>query len=73
MKTRQEHLDWSKQRALKYIKLNDLDQAFASMCSDLGKHHETEGHAVIELGLMLEIGGHLNTISKMKEWIIGFN
>ncbi len=73
MKTRQEHLDWCKNRALQYVKLNDLNEAFASMCSDLGKHHETAMHKGIELGLMLTMGGQLNNAQKMKEWIIGFN
>jgi len=43
MATRQEHLEWCKKRALEYIDINDLQQAFASMVSDLNKHPETKG------------------------------
>lgn len=41
--SRQEHLDWCKQRALEYVEANSPVQAFASMASDLRKHPETEG------------------------------
>ncbi len=71
--TRHEHLKWCKQRALEYIKFDDLDQAFASMVSDLGKHDETVGHMGINMGVSLKMGGLLQTNGQMKEWIIGFN
>lgn len=70
---RQKHLNWCKERALEYIKMNDIKNAFASMCSDLKKHPETEMHSGIELGLMLTMGGHLNTSREMKDWITGFH
>lgn len=71
--TRQEHLDWCKQRALEYVEAGDVNQAFASMGSDLGKHDETKNHAAIELGMMLLMGGHLNSQEKMRKFIQGFN
>lgn len=43
IKTRQEHLDWCKERALECLP-DDLPGAFASMISDLSKHEETKGH-----------------------------
>jgi hypothetical protein len=56
--TRAEHLAWAKERALAY--LPDWAQAMASFISDLGKHKETTGHAVIELMGMHALSGLLN-------------
>ena len=71
--TRAEHLAWCKQRALEYVNAGDLPQAMASMGSDLGKHPETAGHSAIQLGMMLLMGGHLNTQQAMRKFIEGFN
>ncbi len=73
MRTRSEHINWCKQRALEYVAINDLPNAFSSMASDLGKHDETEGHLGVQLGLMLMMNGHLSTKEKMREFINGFN
>lgn len=43
--TRDEHLQWAKNRAMEYINRNDYPQAVASMLSDLGKHPDTEKSA----------------------------
>ncbi|MFY9457669.1 MAG: hypothetical protein WAP23_01945 [Candidatus Spechtbacterales bacterium] len=43
------------------------------MCSDLGKHPETAGHLAIELGMMLLMGGHLDSKEEMRKFIEGFN
>ena len=72
-KTRQEHLDWCKKRALEYVDSGDYEQAFSSMASDLGKHPETEGHAAIQLGMLMLMGGHLNTAGEIRKFINGFN
>lgn len=71
--TRQEHLAWCKNRALELLDAGNLENAFASMCSDLGKHPETQGHLGIELGTMLLLNGHLNNDEQMRDWITGFN
>jgi len=71
--TRNEHLQWCKDRALEYVDAGDLPQAFASMCSDLSKHSETAGHIGIELGMGLMMIGNLNTSDKMRKFIRGFN
>jgi len=70
---RQEHLQWSKDRAMQYVNSGDLKNAFASFMSDMGKHEETSNHAALQLGTMLLIGGHLSSASQMKDWILGFN
>mgnify|MGYP001617571325 FL=1 len=71
--TRAEHLVWCKQRALQYVDIGDVEQAFASMGSDLSKHPETANHSAIALGMMMLMGGHLNTPDKMRTFIEGFN
>lgn len=68
-----EHLAWCKQRALEYCDAGDVDQAFASMASDLGKHPETEGHMGIQLGMMQLMGGMLSSPAQMRRFIEGFN
>ena len=70
--TRTENMDWCKQRALEYLP-GDLTNAFASMFSDVGKHPETEGHAALQLGMMLNLSGNLSTEPDMRKWIEGFN
>lgn len=71
--TREEHLDWCKQRALLYVDAGDLTGAFASMGSDLRKHEETKDHAATRLGMMLLMSGNLNTPDEMRKFIEGFN
>lgn len=70
---RSEHIEWCKNRALEYLDSGDLENAHASMMSNITKHPETETHAGIELGMMLLFGGFLSTHQQMREWIIGFN
>ncbi len=71
--TRREHLEWCKRRALEYIDLGEITNAWASMTSDLGKHSETAKHSAIELGMMMLMSGHLSTAEKMRKFILGFN
>jgi hypothetical protein len=39
--SRKEHLEWCERRALEYVEMGDLKNAYASMASDLRKHPET--------------------------------
>lgn len=73
MKTREEHLAWCKQRALEYVESGDLQNAYASMASDLNKHPETQNHRAVPLGMLLLIAGHISTKDEMKRFIEGFN
>jgi hypothetical protein len=70
---RAEHLAWCKQRALAYVDAGDLQNAFASMASDLNKHPETANHAGAELGMMMMMGGLLTSPADMRPFIEGFN
>lgn len=71
--TRAEHLAWCKARALEYVDQGKLQDAFASMGSDLGKHPDTAAHAGIAMGMMLLVGGLLNEPHEMRHFINGFN
>ena len=64
---RQEHLEWCKKRALEYVEVNDLSQAFASMASDLKKHPETEKHSAINLGMMMKLAKLVIVKAKTKK------
>ena len=70
--TRSEHVQWCKDRALKYLP-TDPNQAFASMASDLQKHPETAGHIGVRLGMMQRMTGGLSDAASMRKFIDGFN
>jgi hypothetical protein len=65
----------SNDRALAYVNAGDLRQAFSSIVSDLGKYPDTEDsrRCIGELGIMLLMGGQLDTPDKMREFIKGVN
>ena len=71
--TRQEHLDWCKKRAIEYLDNGGVNQAWASMTSDMAQHLELSGHSAIGLGMQMLMSGHLSTDAKMRKFILGFN
>lgn len=71
--TRAEHLKWCKTRALAYVDAGQVQDAFASMASDLQKHPDTSDHIGCSLGLALLMGGGLKTPETMRDFINGFN
>lgn len=74
-RTREEHMQWCKDRACELIDAGDLQGAFASMCSDVGKHPETKGHVEFtnQMGMGQLVNGNLDTPEKMRKWILGYN
>jgi hypothetical protein len=50
--TRDEHLAWCKTRALEYVAAGDLQQAVASMASDLKTHPDTDNPALNGLAMI---------------------
>lgn len=72
--TRAEHLAWCKQRALEYVDRGDLQNALASMASDMSKHPETDTPTVATLlsleGVRCVVG---NDAAGMRRLIEGFN
>lgn len=71
MKTRKEHLDWCKQRALEYVDDGDLVNAVNSMMSDIRKHPETNGTwGLMMLGMY---DANRGDVEAVRRWINGFN
>lgn len=70
---RSEHLDWCKKRALEYVAVGNLSEAYSSMVSDLQQHSETADHVGIELGMLQMMGGMLKSDHDMRNYINGFN
>lgn len=71
--TREEHLAWCKKRAHEYLDQGDLQNAVASMMSDMQKHPETafdNGDAMSQLGLFSAMSGDRQAV---KRYIDGFN
>ncbi len=70
--SRMEHLEWCKGRALKYLETGDIQNAIASMLSDLNKHKETQGicMAMGPMGMMAAMG---NDVTEARRFIEGFN
>lgn len=71
--TRAEHLQWCKDRALEYLGQGDITGAWASFLSDMRKHEGTRDHSALQLGMMLLMNGHNNTVAEMQRFIEGFN
>ncbi len=71
--TRNEHLQWCKDRAMEYVNEGDLSQAFTSFSVDMSAHSETVDHSALQLGFQLFLNGHLDTVEKMRKWIQEFN
>lgn len=70
---RTEHVAWCKKRALEYVDIGEVENAFASMASDLNKHDETCGHPAIQVGMGMLMIGALKRPDEMRRFIEGFN
>jgi hypothetical protein len=67
---RAEHLAFCKRRALEYLDRGDLQNALASMGSDLAKYPETKAHFTLTmLGIRYVLD---NDFAAMRRWIEGF-
>ena len=71
--TRAEHMRWAKNRALQYVEIGSLQEAYPSIASDLQNHKETANHIGIQLGMIQMISGMLDTKAAMRDFINGFN
>ena len=70
---REEHVEWCKQRAIEYLEVGDVMQAFTSMGSDLDKHPDTKDHPGVQIGLQLMMIGNLSSVADMRHFIDGFH
>jgi hypothetical protein len=73
MMTRTEHVAWAKARALNVLETGTVEDAYASMVSDLRQHPDLVQHAGIALGMALLMAGHLGTKAKMRDHIEGYH
>ncbi len=70
--TRQEHLDWCKQRAREYLAVGDDRQALMSMISDLGKHPETRKHPMLAIVIPMVFLDQMKNAEAVSRFIEGF-
>lgn len=71
--TREEHLAWCKKRALEYLDKGDVENAIASMMSDMQKHDETKlisGSMLSAMGLTIAM---TRNPQDARRYIEGFN
>jgi hypothetical protein len=71
--TRQQHMEWCKKRAHEYLDRGDVQNAVASMLSDLNKHDETKlspGSVLSALGMRAAMSGDHHEATR---FIDGFN
>jgi hypothetical protein len=74
MMTREEHLEWCKQRAREYLDRGELADAVASMGSDMDKHPETR-MAGDKMGTLMYVAMFRITegdVQGVREWVEGF-
>ena len=70
--TKNEHLEWAKNRAFALIDEGDSIGAWTSFVSDLQSHKDLEDHIAIELRMTLLMVGGFNALETRK-FIDGFN
>jgi hypothetical protein len=70
MRTREEHLEWCKERARVYLDAGDLANAVASMGSDMEKHPECGMNKYLMALAMLHIAAHDER--EVRRWVESF-
>lgn len=65
---RKDYMQWCKKRAHDYLARGDVKSAVASMCSDLGKHPETDN--LQRMAVMM--GMSIKTTEEAQSFIDGF-
>jgi hypothetical protein len=71
--TRQEFLEWSRNRAEEYLILGKVEAAYNSFSSDLQKHPETKNHPDLLLGLQMIMNEQLSTVEQMRKFLADFS
>lgn len=71
--TRQEHLNWCKKRAHEYLDRGDIQNAVASMMSDLSKHDETKLSPQSPLNMLGLMVAASSDTHEARRYIDGFN
>ena len=74
MRTRDEHLQWCKDRAMEYVKRGELLEGVTSMMSDMDQHPETKLPPVLsQLGLLAAVDAQKGDRRAVERYILGFN
>jgi hypothetical protein len=72
MRTRDEHIAWAKQDALRCLPHHPRE-AFTVMISDLKHHPETKNHVGCEIGVgYMLLPGWIDNPFEVRRWIEGF-
>jgi hypothetical protein len=74
MRTRDEHLEWCKERAREYLDRGDLANAVASMGSDMDEHPDTR-MAGEKMGMLMYVAMIRLTegdVQGVRDWVEGF-
>lgn len=71
--TRAEHLQWAKDRAVKYADAGNPVDAYASFISDMKKHDELATHSALDLMTQMVFSGLLSSPGEMRKFINGFH
>jgi hypothetical protein len=71
VRTREEHLEWCKKRALEYLDAGDVRNAICSMMSDMSQHEETKNsnQVMMAYGLIVAVG---EDEAEARRWIVGW-
>lgn len=70
--SREEHINWAKERANAYLQKGDFKSALRSFYSDMIKHPELKNHKYLSIGAQIILGGGLRTAEEVKKFINGF-
>jgi hypothetical protein len=70
MRTREEHLEWCKERARVHLDAGDLANAVASMASDMEKHPECGVNKFLVMAAMLHVANYDER--EVRRWVEGF-
>jgi hypothetical protein len=71
--SREDHLQWCKDRALEYVRAGEINLAIESMQSDLRKHPETNIDKYLQRAIDIEILFRPQLKDRVIKWIHGFN
>jgi hypothetical protein len=73
-RTREQHLEWCKQRAREYLDQGELLNAVTSMMSDLNKHPETRAQSasMTPLGLFAAMRAQEGDNDFVRRYVEGF-
>lgn len=70
--SREEYLEWAKNRANEYIERGEIRQGLDSFYSDMNKHIELRKHPYLSIGAEMVFEGRLKNKKEVKKFIEGF-